>query len=238
MTSSVCSPTIHPELLFPEFLTITAWNCRGLATACPYLHKLFECDSDIVILSEHWLWPFDLYKLESLHPSFFGFGCADRRLTDITHDRSRGYGGVGVLWRKSLDVFPISDIVFDRICGIKMKKDGETWLSIIGVSLPCADLGMDYYRDTLVDLEKIISDFTILGPVVVAGEFNAHLGKLWEPRASSTANCQGLLLGKLLNRCELHATSLSSTTSGQEGLNQWKVYQVVNLPLWRQVYHR
>ena len=37
------------------FLTITAWNCRGLATACPYLHKLFECDSDIVILSEHWL---------------------------------------------------------------------------------------------------------------------------------------------------------------------------------------
>ena len=75
---------------------------------------------------------------------------------------------------------------------------------------------MDYYRDTLVDIEKIISDSTILGPVVVAGDFNAHLGKLWRPCASSTANCQGLLLGELLNRCELHATSLSSTTSGQE----------------------
>ena len=119
---------------------VTTWNCRGLATASPYLHKLFESDSDIVILSGHWLWPFDLYKLESLHPSFTGFGWADWRLTETTHDRSRGCGGIGVLWRKSLDVFSISDIVPDRICGIKMKKDGETWLSIIGVYLPCADL--------------------------------------------------------------------------------------------------
>ena len=44
---------------------------RTSRTACagPNLHKLFESDSDIVILSGHWLWPFDLYKLESLHPS-------------------------------------------------------------------------------------------------------------------------------------------------------------------------
>ena len=68
----------------------------------------------------------------------------------------------------------------------------------------------------MVDLEKIISDSTILGPVVVAGDFNAHLWYLWGPRASSITNCQGLLLGELLNRCELHATSLSSTASGLE----------------------
>ena len=121
---------------------------------------------------------------------------------------------MGILWRKSLDIFPISDIISDRMCGIRMKKDGETWISIIGVYLPCADLGMDYYRDTVVDLEKIISDSTILGPVVVAGDFNAHLWQLWGPHTSSTTNCQGLLLGEQLNRCELHATSLSSTASG------------------------
>ena len=50
--------------------------------------------------------------------------------------------------------------------------------AIIGVYLPCADLGMDYIREseiaTLAELEKVISDSTNLGPVVIAGDFNLH----------------------------------------------------------------
>ena len=53
-----------------NFLTVTTWNCRGLATATPYLHKLVERGADIIVLSEHWLWPFDLYKLDEVHPDF------------------------------------------------------------------------------------------------------------------------------------------------------------------------
>lgn len=122
------------------------------------------------------MWPFDLYKLDELHPSFSGLGCADSRLSETTHDKRRGCGGVGILWKKSLDVFPINEIDSDRIYGVRLKKDDETWLSIIGVYLPYADLGMDYYRDTLVEVERVISDSANLGPVVIAGDFNAHLG--------------------------------------------------------------
>ena len=147
---------------------------------------------------------------------FSGLGCADSRLSDTTHDKRRGCGGVGILWKKSLDVIPINEIDSDRICGVNLKKDDETWLSIIGVYLPCADLGMDYYRDTLVELERVISDSANLGPVVIAGDFNAHLGYMWGPRTSNTVNSQGLLLGELLSRCELHAASLSKTASGPE----------------------
>ena len=197
-------------------VTVSAWNCRGLATATPYLNSLLESGSDIVILSEHWLWPFDLYKLDELHPSFSGFGCADSRLLETTHDKSRGCGGVGILWKKSLDAFPISAVESDRICGIRLKKDNETWLSIIGVYLPCADLGLDYYRDTLIELEKVVSDSANLGPVVIAGDFNAHLGRMWGPRTPDTANSQGVLLGEMLNRCDLYAASLSSTVCGPE----------------------
>ena len=57
-----------------NFLTVTTWNCRGLATATPYLHKLVERGADIIVLSEHWLWPFDLYKLDEVHPDFTGLG--------------------------------------------------------------------------------------------------------------------------------------------------------------------
>ena len=75
---------------------------------------------------------------------------------------------MGILWRKSLDAFPISEIDSKRVCGIRIKKEDDTWMSIIGAYLPCADLGMDYFRDTLAELEKVISDSTNLGPVVVA----------------------------------------------------------------------
>ena len=176
-------PTSHPQFSKNSqsqgSVKVSAWNCRGLATATPYLHRLLEGGSDIVILSEHWLWPFDLYKLDELHPSFSGFGRADSRLSETAHDKSRGCGGVGILWKKSLDVFPISAVDSDRICGIRLKKDDETWLSIIGAYLPCADLGGDYYRDTLVELESVISGSANLGPVVIAGDFNAkHLCKI------------------------------------------------------------
>ena len=213
-------PTSHPQFSKNSqsqgSVTVSAWNCRGLATATPYLHRLLEGGSDIVILSEHWLWPFDLYKLDELHPSFSGFCHADSRLSETAHDKSRGCGGVGIFWKKSLDVFPISAVDSDRICGIRLKKDDETWLSIIGAYLPCADLGGDYYRDTLVELESVISGSANLGPVVIAGDFNAHLSHMWGPRAPDTANSQGVLLGELLNRCDLYAASLSNTACGPE----------------------
>ena len=116
----------------------------------------------------------------------------------------------------SLDAFQISDIVSDRVCGVRFKRDEDSWLSIIGVYLPCADLGMDYYRETLIELERVISDSATHGPVIVAGDFNAHLGHMWGPRGSDAVNSQGLMLGELLNGCKLHAASLSGITSGPE----------------------
>ena len=39
---------------------------------------------------------------------------------------------------------------------------------------------------------------------------------LWGPRGSSTVNTQGLMVGELLNRCELHAISLGRIASGPD----------------------
>ena len=41
-------------------VTITTWNCRGISNFVPYLLHLFENGTDIVALSEHWLWPYDI----------------------------------------------------------------------------------------------------------------------------------------------------------------------------------
>ena len=53
---------------------------------------------------------------------------------------------------------PISNIQSDRICGIRIKRttaDSKSWISILGVYLPCLDQGMELYRDSLVELERV-----------------------------------------------------------------------------------
>ena len=94
-------------------------------------------------------------------------------------------GGGNTLGGKSLDVTQIYDIQSNRICGIRVRKalDDDTWISILGVYFPCLDLGIDLFHDCLVELERVISESECLGPVFVVGDFNAHLGSMWGPRA-------------------------------------------------------
>ena len=57
-----------------------------------------------------------------------------------------------------------------------MVDDGEnSLLSVIGVYLPCLDLGVDCYREHMKELERVVSESRLLGPVTVLGDFNAHL---------------------------------------------------------------
>ena len=57
-------------------LRITAWNCRGVSSAVPYLQVLAET-SDIISISEHWLWPFELHNLDKILPGYSAHGCSD-----------------------------------------------------------------------------------------------------------------------------------------------------------------
>ena len=75
----------------------------------------------------------------------------------------------------------------------------------------CPDFGLDYYRDTLTEVEQVISESSNVGlvHVVVAGDCNDHLSQHCGARASEkNANYQGVVLGQLLQRCKLHEPSL------------------------------
>ena len=77
--------------------------------------------------------------------------------------------GGGNTLEKSLNVTKIYIIQSNRICGIRVRKssDDDTWISILGVYLPCLDLGIDLFPDCLVELERVISESECLGPVFV-----------------------------------------------------------------------
>ena len=97
-----------------QSLTLSCWNCRGWATSVPYLEHIVQRGSDVIVISEHWLWPFELHKLNEFNPHYTSLGKADPRLNETSEASSRGCGGIGIL---SLDVTPITSIQSDRICG-------------------------------------------------------------------------------------------------------------------------
>lgn len=80
----------------PDRIKLTAWNCRGLTNAYPYLNHLISDGSEIIILLEHWLWPFNLDQLQDIHPDYAGFGFADKCLNEKSQ-LTRGCGGVGII---------------------------------------------------------------------------------------------------------------------------------------------
>ena len=65
-----------------------------------------------------------------------------------------------------------------------------------------------------IELERVITESESYGPVVIAGDFNAHLGTQGGERASDNLNPQGALLKQLVDRCELHVASLSASATG------------------------
>ena len=60
----------------------------------PNIHQLADSGSDIIAVSEHWLWPFEVDCLCSVHPAFSAEVKTDERLTENSTLR-RGCGGVG-----------------------------------------------------------------------------------------------------------------------------------------------
>ena len=54
-----------------------------------------------------------------------------------------------------------------------------------------------------------------LGAVIVAGDFNAHVGCLGGPRGVGKPNQPGLIVKDFIDRCLLHVLSLSSGSEGQ-----------------------
>ena len=118
----------------------------------------------------------------------------------------------------SLNATPISSISSDRICGlhIKLSQSEVTGLNVFGVYLPCADMGIECYCEHLVELESLISESQRHGPVMIVGDFNAHLGCLGGVRGHGNPNQQGILLHQLLVRCNLYAVSLSALSQGPQ----------------------
>ena len=83
---------------------ILSFNCKNVKTIGPFIHHYSE-EIDILLLQEHWLFDHELFLLNELNQKFSGTGKAVNTGDDyIAFEKShRGYGGVAILWTKSID---------------------------------------------------------------------------------------------------------------------------------------
>jgi endonuclease/exonuclease/phosphatase family metal-dependent hydrolase len=128
----------------------------------------------------------------------------------------RWYGGIAILWNKSLanNVEKCVDLGNDRICVIKVTLTGSMPVWIIGVYLPQRECAISQFDEYLYQLEYIIERCQSEGNVVIAGDFNCHFGVGIGPRAwGRTTNNANKLKGSI-DRQFLSIVDLESTCVG------------------------
>ena len=94
----------------------------------------------VFILWEHWLWPFELAKLQSISDKIDYHSVSDPRL-DENSELSKSCGGVALLWSNDLLVERIPYPRNGRLCCCKVHLMEDTYLHIIGVYLQLKAMG-------------------------------------------------------------------------------------------------
>ena len=71
----------------------------------------------------------------------------------------------------SIGASPVSGMSSDHICAVRFSVDDgdRSLVSVIGAYIPCSDQGLECYRDHLIQLERVVSESSLLSPVVVLG---------------------------------------------------------------------
>ena len=94
---------------------------------------------------------------------------SDPRLNETSE--LKGCGGVAIL---DLHVENIPYPGNGRLCCTKIQLVDDTYLSIIGVYLPSYGY-TEEYQACLTDLEEFLSGLPHSQPLVIVGDFNAHM---------------------------------------------------------------
>ncbi|KAK3089114.1 hypothetical protein FSP39_000940 [Pinctada imbricata] len=156
-------------------LKIATINIQSCKTNKVYLEKIVS-HYDIVCVQETWLYEFESNFILNLSPDHSATSKSVDRDDPITPaERSRGHGGVAIIWKNSHDK------------SIKILEDGGIRINVIEVKtpqplilintyLPARNGGQkDSYAEILDELSEIIYKYRQTHEIIVMGDMNASL---------------------------------------------------------------
>ena len=102
-----------------EKLTVCTFNCKHVKSSIEEVRRLCY-QNDIVLLQETWLFKHDLFVLNDISATHFAQGVSS---IDSDHEilTGRPYGGLAILWRKTLGhVCRVITYDDNRVMGIEI----------------------------------------------------------------------------------------------------------------------
>ena len=126
----------------------------------------------------------------------------------------RGQGGVAILWRKNLSgVSPITDIVHDRVCGIRIQTSSKRVINIYSVYLPSQG-SSDDFNIAVDEIAEIINSRENNSLCIVCGDFNGDVGHLGGRRSNRKPTRQGSIVNKFFKVFSLFPANLDLSAIG------------------------
>ena len=162
-----------------DFLRITAWNSRCLASSKDYITYLLETN-DIIILNEHHLRKEENFKLKEVcHTKSFHSIIRNCNSRYKTNNYSPGYGGTAIAWSSKLNYKIIPDEEFSNewICIVKLLDgDGNVILTILGAYLPHKNCVRENFTNVINNISSYI-EIHKCNNYIILGDLNSHIGE-------------------------------------------------------------
>ncbi|MES9884558.1 MAG: reverse transcriptase family protein [Sedimenticola sp.] len=168
-------PSLPTDLENVKQLKIASLNVKNVETNKHYLTKLLE-NNDVVCLQETWLFTYQLGQLSELDKNYDSHGKAVDDNDPIPPvQKPRGYGGVANLTRNNIDTkFRKCTEGSNRI--IITEIVSEPLICLCNVYMPSRNSRGNYsYKETLEELEEIITKYEQTHAIIVIGDMNASL---------------------------------------------------------------
>lgn len=158
-----------------EHIQLTTFNCKNFRTCGPVFDELMKSE-DIILIQEHWLFKCQLNLLNEINVNLMASGKSVDFYDPIPPIQiPRGYGGVAILWNKSIDHL-VNDLELgnERIKCIELNTKNR--LLIVCVYMPCNGEKDSYhaYVDCIDQLNELILSFQNTHDIIIGGDFNEN----------------------------------------------------------------
>ena len=215
--------TIYPNMNIASMssLNIVAWNVNcNTEIAGKYLNQLAN-EAEFIALSEHGLFPSELYKLDNIIPGFKSCAKSSAQLNDKDFGYKRRMGGCAILWNENkfkYKVKPTPALGSDRIVVVELHIQNRIHF-IISVYMPHQTCSIADYVTELRLLQDVLDECMPRGPCYLAGDFNVHFGEeyrlYYEERVWGTSNRNTSKLHKFVTTNNMTIVDLCDFTSGE-----------------------
>ena len=163
-------------------LRIVTFNCKNLRNGSECIADMLK-DADLCCLQEHWLYNFEQNTLyDIIHNVEWSCKSVDDDNPIPPTQRPRGYGGVAILWNKTIDhLMERLNEGSNRITCIRVNVQPAPIL-LTSIYMPCrgTKASDDLFMECLDQLRSIWEKYSPNHFVITCGDWNCDISKAHE----------------------------------------------------------